>query len=76
MAVRESQKFATQVDARLLIELRQLANDEGRKIQSLVEEALRDLVAKRRAMHPRPTVMSMVRETIVEYSPLYERFAK
>ncbi len=34
------EKFATQVDSNLLAELRSLANEEGRQIQAIVEEAL------------------------------------
>ena len=37
---RAREKFATQVDTRLLAEIRGLASQEGRQIQALVEEAL------------------------------------
>jgi len=35
------EKFATQVDSDLLAAVRQLAHDEGRQIQEIVEDALR-----------------------------------
>ena len=35
------EKFATQVDSDLLAAVRQLAHDEGRQIQAIVEDALR-----------------------------------
>lgn len=38
------EKFATQVDAALLNQLRELAKNEGRQIQALVDEALADLL--------------------------------
>jgi len=40
MASQVWERFATQVDAELLAELRSLARDEGRQIQALVDEAL------------------------------------
>lgn len=62
-------KFATQVDAQLLGEVRDLARQEGRQIQTLIDEALADLLEKRRGSKPRAHVMS-------EYQASHERFAK
>jgi hypothetical protein len=36
------EKFATQVDSDLVAAVRQLAHDEGRQIQAIVEDALRE----------------------------------
>ena len=36
------EKFATQVDSALLDSVRKLAKSEGRQIQAVVEDALRD----------------------------------
>lgn len=47
------QKFATQVDPELLARTRALAGEEGRLLQSLVEEALVDLLAKRKFVKTR-----------------------
>ncbi len=55
-AIRE--KVTTQVDADLLSEVRQLANQEGRQLQAIVEEALKDLMEKRLQSKPRPGVMA------------------
>jgi hypothetical protein len=38
------EKFATQVDTTILAAVRALAQDEGRQIQALVDEAFADLV--------------------------------
>jgi predicted transcriptional regulator len=45
-------KFATQVDAELLESVRQLAKSEGRQIQAVVEDALRQHLEARQAHSP------------------------
>ena len=47
------EKFATQVDTTILTAVRALAQDEGRQIQALVDEAFADLVEKHRKARPR-----------------------
>ena len=47
------EKFATQVNAKTLAALRRLAEKEGRQLQALVDEALADLLEKRRTGRPR-----------------------
>ena len=52
------EKFATQVDAKVLRKVRKLAEQEGRQLQVLVEEALTDLIDKRAGGKPRASVMA------------------
>ena len=70
------EKFATQVDAELLSGLRDMAKEEGRKIQSLVDEALADLIAKRRDMKARPHVMRAYQESHARFASVYRKLAK
>ena len=42
------EKFATQVNSDILAALRRLAEKEGRQLQALVDEALADLIEKRK----------------------------
>ena len=58
MPARHREKFAAQVDSEILSALRDLAQSEGRQIQALVEEALADLIARRREGRPRPQVLA------------------
>jgi hypothetical protein len=74
MSVRE--KFATQVDPVVLEQVRRLAREEGRQLQALIDEALRDLVDKRLKSRPRAHVMQAYLSTMPEYDSLYERLAK
>ena len=69
-------KFATQVDRELLREIRQLAGQEGRLLQSLVEEALVDLIEKRKAAGPRASVMAAYRASVDQYGALYQKLAQ
>jgi hypothetical protein len=73
-SVRE--KFATQVDPDILARLRDLARSEGRHVQSLVEEALVDLVEKRRLGKPRANVMAAYRGSHTKFGALYKKLAE
>ncbi len=70
------EKFATQVNADLLAEVRQLADKEGRQIQSLIDEALADLLEKRRIGQPRRHVMEAYQASHARYAPLYKKLAE
>jgi hypothetical protein len=70
------EKFATQVDAKVLRKVRKLAAQEGRQLQVLVEEALTDLIDKRRGMKPRAAVMTAYLASIERFEPLYKKLAE
>ncbi len=70
------EKFATQVDPDILATVRELARSEGRQVQTLVEEALVDLVEKRRQGKPRPNVMAVYQGSHRKFGSLYEKLAK
>jgi predicted ArsR family transcriptional regulator len=53
---RDREKFATRVDAEILSAVRSLAQQEGRQLQALVDEALANLLEKRKG-RPRAQVM-------------------
>lgn len=70
------EKFATQVDAEILAQVRDLAKNEGRQIQALVDEALSDLLEKRRKSHPRPHVIATYQASHSRFANLYGKLAK
>lgn len=77
MAARKSrEKFATQVDAEILRSVRELARSEGRQIQALVDEALSDLVEKRKRERPRAHVMAAYLASHDKFAPLYKKLAE
>jgi hypothetical protein len=70
------EKFATQVDARLLAELRELARQEGRQLQALVDEAIEGLIEQRRTGKARAHVMSAYKKSHERFAPLYRKLAQ
>lgn len=70
------QKFATQVETELLDHVRDLAAGEGRQIQSVVEEALRDWIEKKSGRRPRSEVMAAYHRSVAQYRAVYEELAK
>jgi hypothetical protein len=70
------EKFATQVDPALLAAVRSLARQEGRQLQALVEEALADLLEKRKNTRPRAHVMAAYQGSHEKYATLYQKLAR
>jgi hypothetical protein len=70
------EKFATQVDTKILSDVRSLAVKEGRQLQVLVEEALADLIEKRKKGTPRAHVMGAYLASHEKYAPLYRKLAE
>ncbi len=69
-------KFASQADPSLLAEVRAIAVEEGRQFQVVIEEALRDWIAKMRADQPRSEVVAHLKATIERNRDLYRRLAE
>ena len=70
------EKFATQVNSEILVAVRTLAQNEGRQLQALVDEALADLIEKRKRANPRPHVMAAYLASHKEYGPVYKKLAE
>jgi hypothetical protein len=70
------EKFATQVNAKTLAALRRLAEKEGRQLQALVDEALADLLEKRRTGRPRTHVMDAYQRSHARHGELYKKLAQ
>ena len=71
-------KFATQVDSVLLESVRNLAKTEGRQIQAVVEDALREhLDSKNREQgRGREHVMAAYLKSTERFSGLYKKLAQ
>jgi hypothetical protein len=70
------EKFATQVNSEILTAVRTLARKEGRQLQALLDEALADLIEKRKSAKPRPHVMGAYLASHERYGPLYKKLAE
>lgn len=69
-------KFASQADRELLDEIRAIADREGRHLQAVLDEALRDFVEKKRSGRARPKVLDALRDSMTEHGPLYRELAQ
>jgi len=69
-------KFATQINSEILSAVRTLAEKEGRQLQALMDEALADLIEKRKNAKPRPHVMGAYLASHERYGPLYKKLAE
>ena len=72
----QREKFSTQIDAQVLSELRRVAKSEGRQLQSLIEEAVKDLLVNRDNLRPNPKVVSKAQSIMDKYSDALEYLAK
>lgn len=70
------EKFATQVNSKILRDVRALAEEEGRQLQALVDEALADLIEKHKNAKPRVHVMGAYLASHEKYGPLYKKLAR
>ena len=69
-------KFASQADPGILEEVRAIAAKEGKQLQGVIDEALRDFVEKRKRGRPRPEILTAFGESLAEYDALYRELAK
>jgi hypothetical protein len=64
-------KFATRTDPWLLSALRDLAKTEGRQLQALVDEALREYVERKQGRQ----VLKALDDSLLQYDELYGKLA-
>ena len=76
MAAQTREKFATQVNSEILSTVRRLAQSEGRQLQALVDEALADLIEKRKQGRPRANVMAVYQASHEKFGTLYKKLAE
>lgn len=70
------QKFSSQADPQILKAVKDLAKEEGKQFQALLDEALRDLIEKKKRTNPRKHVIACFQECTDLYAPLFEMLAK
>ena len=76
MASQAREKCATQVNSQILSAVRSLAQSEGRQLQALVDEALADLIEKRKQARPRAHVMAVYQASHEKFAQLYKKLAE
>jgi predicted transcriptional regulator len=76
MAAVVRENFSAPVDAEVLAALRQVARSQGRPVETLLEEALRQYIERQQGGSLRTHVMEAFASSIEEYDPLYRELAK
>lgn len=69
-------KFSSQANPELLGALKELAQREGRKMHSILDEALCDYLVKKGAIQPKQDVMIHFAQSLKEFDQLYKKLAK
>ena len=69
------EKFSSQADAEVLAEFKRIASVEGRQLQSLLDEAMRDFIEKKKTGKARRHVMDAMDESLKVHDKLYEKLA-
>ncbi|MHB1707117.1 MAG: hypothetical protein ACYCSH_13915 [Acidithiobacillus sp.] len=70
------EKFSSQAAPEVLSALRQIAEAQGRQFQAVLDEALRDYIARQQKQRPRPHVMASFASSLDEFDTLYRELAK
>lgn len=71
--VKKSKKFSSKMDEKVLQELRDFAQEENRDISSLLTEAVKDLLNKKRI---KPIFQTVSDEVFEEFDEALEELAK
>lgn len=72
----QKEKFASQANPEVLAALRAIAEKEGRQFQSVLDEALRDLIEKKRTDKPHPHVLAAFEESLKAFDDSYRKLAQ
>ncbi len=70
------QKFSSQLDADLLADVRAISKEEGRQLQSVIDEALTEWVERKRGLRPRSEVLAHLKDSMARNRSLYRRLAE
>ena len=70
------EKFASQATSEVLAAIRKIAADEGKPLQTILDEAMQDLIDKKKNKKPRQHVLNALHESIKDFNNLYDDLAK
>lgn len=71
-----SEEFSSQTTPEVLAALRQIAEAEGRQLQVVLDEAMREYIDRRQKELPRKHVMTSFAVSLGEFDRLYRELAK
>jgi hypothetical protein len=69
-------KFSSQAEPEVLDGLQEIAAREGRQLQAVLGDAMREYLARQRQQAPRRNVLEAFQESLEERDELYRSLAK
>jgi hypothetical protein len=69
-------KFSSQAEPEVLDALQEIAAREGRQLQAVLGDAMREYLARQRQQAPRRNVLEAFQESLEERDELYRSLAK
>jgi hypothetical protein len=76
MPTQQLSKFSSQASPEILNAMKELAQREGRKMHSILDEALSDYLVKKGVLKPRNNAMNHFAKSLSEFDALYQKLAK
>lgn len=70
------EKFTSQAAPEVLTALRKIAESEGRSIQEIHDEALREYIQRKEKGQPRRQTMDAFAQSLSEFDQIYRELAK
>lgn len=70
------EKFSSQAAPEVLASLRQIAEEEGRQFQAVLDEALREYIERKEKGQPRRHALAAFAQSMEEFDSLYRELAK
>jgi predicted transcriptional regulator len=74
--MRALRKFSSQADPEILEALQAIADQEGRQLQSVLGEAMREYLTRKQSKLPRRNVLEAFEQSLRERDELYRSLAK
>ena len=69
-------KFSSQADPDVLKAMQALADRDGRQLQAVIGDAMREYLARRQQQAPRRSVLEAFQKSLEERDELYRKLAK
>ena len=69
-------KYSSQADPEVLKALQSIADQEGRQLQAVIGDAMREYLARKQQQAPRRNVLEAFQKSLKERDELYRKLAK
>jgi hypothetical protein len=74
--MRALRKYSSQAEPEVLDALQAIADREGRQLQAVIGDAMRDYLARKQHQPPRRNVLEAFQKSLKERDELYRKLAK